>query len=183
MARKEAEGMLNLTKKQIVTLISGLLIGGGATFFAIRVLTEPKTYEECVLKNVKGEETNEAVRAIQAACMHLTLAIDEPEQVCRDLQPPELAKLQFELYSRPNKFEKKEEFELRLYNGNDKITVESLVLEMDSKSFEKPRQYEMVSYLDKAGPKSSGVYTVEIGTIVKGKIQRKLISAKTCDNS
>lgn len=175
--------MLNLTRRQSVILISTLVIGGGAAFFAIKEITRPKTFEECVLKNVKGEETGEAVQAIQDACMQLTIASDEPEEICRDLQPSELEKLQFELYSRPNKFEQKEEFQLRLYNGNNKITVESLVLEMDNKSFQKPRQYEMSSYADKAGPKSSGIYTAEVGSIVVGKVERKLISAKTCDKS
>ena len=174
--------MLKLSKKHAAIVIGVLIVISGAAFFVVKVLNQPQTFEECVLKNVKGEETDEAVRAIEDACMQLSIAAGPPEDVCRDLNNSELENLEFSLYSRENEYEKKQEFQLRLYNGNKGITIESLLLEMNTKEFSKPRQYEMLSYLDKAGPKSEGIYTAEVGSIIKGKITRKLVSAKTCEN-
>lgn len=183
MARKETKGMLNLTRKQGVILFITLVIGGGASLFAIKEINQPKTFEECLLKNIEGDETGEAVQAIQYACMQLTLAANEPEQTCRYLKPSEVERLQFELYSRKNEYDQKENFELRLYNGNDDITVESVVMEIKNKGFEKPRQYEMSSFGKKAAPKSAGIYMAEIDSILEGEVGKKLISARTCEKS
>lgn len=182
MARKEAEEMLNLTKKQIVILISASLIGGSAIYFAIRELTQPKTYEECVLKNVKGEETDEAVRAIQAACMQLTIASDQPEQVCRDLNRSEIEKLQTEL-SAKKYYNDAIYIELNVYNGNKSFDLEKINLSISSDNYEAPREYQLTSYENKARPLSSGVYTAQVGSAPKGNVKWKVLSAQTCESS
>jgi hypothetical protein len=176
--------MLKFSTKQAAIVIGVLVVISGTAFFAMKSLSQPKTFEECVLKNVKGEETDEAVRAIQFACMQLSIAADQPEEVCRDLQQPEIEKLEYGLYARENIAEKTAQLEVRLYNGNEKIKIDSVTIELDHKDFSKPRQYEMKSIGDYALPKSSGIYTEQVGFLVDGKLgKNKILSAKTCEKS
>lgn len=173
--------MLNLTRKQGVILTSTLVIGGSAAFFAIKEINRPKTYEECILKNVKGEETGEAVQAIQAACMELTLALDEPEQACRNLSSSELEKLQTDL-SAKRYYNGDIYIELNVYNGNKSIGVEKVNLSVSANNYTKPREYELTSYMEKAWPLSSGTYSAKVGYAPKGSVNWKVVSAQTCQS-
>jgi hypothetical protein len=182
MARKEAKGMLNLTRKQGVIWFSTVVIGGSAAFFAITEINQPKTFEECVLKNVRGEETAEAVRAIQAACMQLKLATDQSEQVCRDLNRSEVGRLQTDLSARRD-YAGDIYIDLNVYNGNKLFGIEKINLLVSSDNYSAPREYELTSYINKASPLSSGVYSAKVGSAPKGNVSWKVLSAQTCQSN
>lgn len=174
--------MLNLTRKQSTILITTLLIGSGAAFFAIKEINQPDTFEECVLKNVKGEETGEAVAAIQYACMQLAFAADEPEQACRDLQQSEIGKLQLEFGSR-KEYSGSIYLEANVYNGNKNIDLDKIYIAVSADNYKSQRDYEFISSGNKASALSSGVYQARSGSVPKGNVNWEVLSARACEYS
>lgn len=58
--------MLNRISTQIILIPLGVLVSWNVMAFS---LFGPKTYEECLLKNMKGVSNDTAAKAVQYACM------------------------------------------------------------------------------------------------------------------
>ena len=66
-----------MTPKQTLIAIGfAALVSAGVAFF--RSFDNPRTYEECVIKNVKNAQTEQAARSTEYACRRMFNITDIP---------------------------------------------------------------------------------------------------------
>jgi len=138
----------------------------------------PKTYEECILQNMKGVTSDSAALQIKSACA--VKFSNEKDNSCtqRELRPEELQLVSgtgsFSNYSgRPY-------FSGNFYNGNQQITLTEIIVSIQAKNIIPPQSYSL--YLEyPIGPLSSGTAGKSIQIYPEnGRGSWSIVSVKTC---
>ena len=88
----------------------------------------PRTYEDCVLKNLQGAANNAVVARVEDACREKFPEKPAPQVKTRELQVHELAAVTGRASSGYSNV-----FRGTLYNGNTNVTVTEVQVEIDSK--------------------------------------------------
>ena len=57
-----------MEKRKVVLVAAGVVCAAVLLFVATSIIAKPKSYEDCILKNMKDAQTREASIAIAGAC-------------------------------------------------------------------------------------------------------------------
>ena len=91
-------------------------------------LLGPKTYDDCILKNLRGVTTNVVATQIQESCREKFPEKVIPQVATRNLQPPELAVVTGRAGLSSGK-----RYGGTLYNGNSGLTVTQVQIQVGTK--------------------------------------------------
>lgn len=75
------------TKEKLIAIGFAALMSAGVAYF--RSFDTPRTYEECVLKNVKAAQTERAAQATEYACRRMFNVTDIPGASQPRVQAPQ----------------------------------------------------------------------------------------------
>lgn len=138
----------------------------------------PKTYEECILQNMKGVTSDSAATQIQVACA--VKFLDKKDNSCekRELRPEEL-KLVKGTASFSN-YSGEPYFRGNFYNGNQQIPLTDIIVSIQAKNIVPPETYSL-HLSHPIGPLSSGTAGISIQTYPEnGRGSWGIVSVKTC---
>lgn len=136
----------------------------------------PKTYDECILKNMKGVTSDKAADMITLSCLE---QFEEKRASCtlRELTAAERSKVSGRAsvsnYSTPY-------LSARVYNGNADISVNEITVKLSARNIDPPQEYKL--YLRyPIEPLSSN----DVGTTLQifpenGTVNWSVTSMKTC---
>jgi len=136
----------------------------------------PRSYDDCILENMKGVTNKEASLQIQIAC-ESKFPGDEPKKCkMREFTKAEIVKITVEAevtnYSFPY-------LSANLHNGNSSASIDEITIILSADNIKPPQEYKLYMPLP-ISPQSSGEAGVRVQAAPKKNISWSLKSIKTC---
>jgi len=140
-------------------VVLGLIIIASHSVAMAWSLFGPKTYEECVLQNMKGTTSDAAAKHIESACNDKYETKPVPVQKCKSREPSldELKKIQANGGVEDGGMPR---FRATIYNGNANVSIDEMVVLLKGSNFSSPQQYKL-SFIP-IQPLSSGTASVQV---------------------
>ena len=136
----------------------------------------PRTYEDCILENMKGVKSDDAALQIQVACMQ-KFPGDEPKKCkMREMTAAEAknvsANASISNYGSPY-------FSGSFYNGNSVATIDEIVVIFGADNIKPPQEYKL--YLEyPISPKSSKTAGKTVQKAPTNNFVWNIVSLQTC---
>jgi hypothetical protein len=136
----------------------------------------PRSYDDCILENMKGVTNKEASLQIQIAC-ESKFPGDEPKKCkMRELTKAEIGKISAEAevsnYSSPY-------LSASLHNGNGSTSIDEITIVLSADNIKPPQEYKLYMRFP-ISPQSSGEAGISVQVAPKKNMQWSLKSIKTC---
>ncbi len=137
---------------------------------------EPKSFDDCILKNMKGVTSDDAAVQIRVACMNKFPQGDSRKCKLREMTSAESAKVtgtaSVHRLGQPY-------FSGSFYNGNDAVAVEAITVIFTADNIKPPQEYDL--FLDlPIQPRSSKTAGATVQIAPDKNFRWGLKSLKTC---
>jgi hypothetical protein len=137
----------------------------------------PKTYEDCILENMKGVTSDTAAKEIRFACANKTY--EEKPKVCnlRELTGAEASNVTGNASVSSSPY-----FSGSFYNGNSTITIDEIIVGLRAENINPPQDYKLFLSFP-IEPKSSKTAGITVQMQPTKNFEWKFRSIKTCSAS
>lgn len=164
---------LKITSIVFVFIFTALPNFANAQFWKLGV---PKTFDECILINMKGVTSDVAAKNIRASCAEQFKIVPSCSDRNASIQEITNLSIKYWLSSSNNKAV----LFYNIYNGNISVKIKDIIIGIKADNISTPEKYKLFTNYD-VGSLSTAESNITLHSDPKGNVKITTLSASVCD--